>query len=358
MIAQSRTGTAGAVPRRRIVIEVKRMSYDMLRTELQDVARDEGLTPAKLESTRLLALVAEIPDWSVVDATKVLYRLIVDVVAGLRGEKARTAARATLNLEGSPVEGRSAMGRQAALAAKRHVHPDTVRGWWRNAVKSLADLLPSRIDELNRDPSRWNAYLTESSAEDVDRPDYSFDRVEVAWRLRGKRGIDMTTSRWLVARRDGVDRVLARGWYFSDRRPGSCEVLPLMNCQQISSTNVGRGILVSELALPRPLKQGEGVFYAYQVVIHSERETEKLFYHSVSSAGVKLLLYRVQFDPDVQPARIWSFASPDEVDAAIPPPLGSPRYLTTNRFGYTECSFRDCRHGIKYGVSWQWHEGV
>ncbi|CAM3354981.1 hypothetical protein KIPE111705_04405 [Kibdelosporangium persicum] len=334
-----------------------RSSHEELRNELQGVARDEGLTPAKLESTRLLALMARLPEWSVTDSTRMLYKLIVDVVADLRGEKARTAARVTLNLDGSPVRGRSAMARQAALAEKRAVHADTVRAWWRSAVNALADILPLKIGELNDSPEQWNTYRNGSPVADHGTvPDHSFDRIEVAWRLRGKLATEMTTSRWLVSHRDGFDRVNARGWYFSDRSADSCEVVPLLNCRKVDSRHMGRGILVSKLELPQPLKQGESVFFAYKVVIHSTKETETLFYHNVASAGVKLLLYRVQFDPGTSPDDIWSFAGGDEVEFMTPPPRGSSRYLAVNRLGYAEQVFTDCRFGLKYGVSWRWPE--
>jgi hypothetical protein len=340
------------------VIEVDTSSsHEELRNELQGVARDDGLTPAKLESTRLIALMARLPEWSVTDSTRMMCRLIADVVAELRGEKARTAARVTLNLDDSPVQGRSAMARQAALAEERAVHADTVRAWWRSAVKALADILPLKIRELNDSPERWNAYRNESRAVPAgDLPGYSFDRIEVAWRLTGKLATEMTTSRWLVSRRDGLDRIPARGWYFSDRSADSCEVVPLLNCQKIDSRHMGRGILLSTLELPEPLKQGQCVFFAYKVVVHSKKETETLFFHNVASAGVKLLLYRVQFDPGMPPENIWSFAGGDEIEFMTPPPRGSSRYLSVNRFGFAEQVFSDCRFGLKYGVSWRWPE--
>lgn len=329
---------------------------EQLRIELQALARDEGLTPSKLEGSRLLSSFTLSGELSVQGASEALLGLIVDLVGRLRDEKERQAARATMNLVGSNSRGSGAQARQEALAIERGVDKRTVRRWWTNSVATLAKTLVVRIGELNEHPSGWEPYIVSqaSGRDSAVEPGYSFERVDSAWRLRDRVAIEMITYRWLTARRDGLDRVRATAWYFSDQSEGSCEIVPLLNCVRASDEHLGRGLHVAELEFPKPLKAGEEVFFAYKILIHSNQVMEPVFYHGTQSAGVKLLNCRVQFDPAAVPEAIWSFATPHEADQYISPPAGSPKYLFPNRLAYTEHSFRNCQYGVRYGIAWQW----
>jgi len=331
------------------------VSLDEIRVEVQGLGRDEGLTVSKLEGTQLLTLIRRPLEWSDEDAAVALQQLILELVARIRDEKPRVAARATLNLGTSPVAGRSGTARQKALAADRSVHPDTVREWWYDAVESLLDVLPRKIEELNSTPGGWSPYgPTFTLVPDEDRPNFSLDRVDVAWRLRGRVGEELLSYRWLRALEDGVDRYQAIAWYFSDPDHDKYEVVPLLNCEKGQSTRSRRGILLTDLVFPEPLSQSDSIFFAYKVLIKSDREAETVFLHSVRSAGVSHLIFRVQFDPCEMPTRAWSFTAMSDADPYVLPPDGSPRYLVPNRLGYVEEHFRNCKRGAKYGISWQW----
>lgn len=334
---------------------------DQLRGELQVLARDQGLTPFKLEGSRLLTLVARSGDLRRAEAAQALYRLIVEVVADLPSQKERQAARATMNVGRPNMQGLTALARQAELAKETKAHPDTVRRWWRRALDSLVELLPERINQLNNDPPAWDHFESniKDDADNLDekRPRYSFDQVDIIWRLRGRVAIEMITFRRLIAREDGVDHVNAKGWYFSDPSPDSCEIVPLLNCMKSASAHVGRGIQLAELRFAEALEKGQQVFYGYKVLVHSQQEIDPLFYHHVTSAGVRQLNIHVQFDSTERPAMAWGFASRDDAEPLISPPDGSQDYLAINHLGYLKYSAQNCRHGVKHGVSWRWQRG-
>lgn len=332
------------------------MPTGKIREEVQALGREEGLIPAKLEGTDLVACVKPPSSWSVSDTAIALCRLFDEIVSIITDEKERSAARATLNLVLSPVRGRSANARQEALAQLRGVHKDTVRSWWRAAATTLSASLDRKITELNRNPSNWEAYLATSSLIDEDRellPDYSLQRVEVLWCLKGRTVSEFHTTRTLVAHRDGIDSYSAKTWYFSDPDPAKYEVVPLINCLKGEETSPGRGILLTNIKFP-PLMKGEAVSFGYKVLIHSSRDTEAILQHEVRSAGTRLLRFQVQFDPEVPAERVWRFVSLDDTTSLVPPDEGSTRYLTGTQLGYFEQLFRDCRHGYKYGIAWKW----
>jgi len=339
-------------------VESQESVLGTLREQLQGLARDEGLTAAKLEGSSIL-LMSSPSHVSPPEAARALVNVIIDSIAGLRDEKERSAARAMLNVDGPRTTEHTATARQVALARQRHTHQDTVRRWWRHALDDLAPLVLARIDELNSDPSAWLRYMSDeqslSAGGKSDLSGYHFEQVDLMWRLRGRTATEMLTFRRLVAREDGLDRVKARGWYFSDPSPDACRIEPLFNCAMVDFGHVGRGIQLAELVFAEPLRRGQEVFYGYRVVVHSDKELDTLFYHHVTSAGVRRLNFHVQFDPSMPPAVAWRFATNDDAEPMIPPVSGSDSYLEPpNNLGYLGHHFRDARHGLKCGIAWRW----
>src|SRR5262249_12167428 len=149
-------------------------------------------------------------DWNAAEIGDALYALICEVVDSLREDKLRLAARAALNIGDTSVAGRSTLNRrQKNLAAAREVHWDTVREWWRVALKRIAAALATKAAELNDAPNGWEAYRADRPGRpmgDDIRPNFSLTRVDVTWRLIGKVGRELVSYRWLVAHADGIDR--------------------------------------------------------------------------------------------------------------------------------------------------------
>ena len=127
-----------------------------------------------------------------------------------------------------------------------------------------------------------------------------------------------------------------------------------MNCLAIEHVDAGRGIALTDLQFSKPLKRGDPAFYAYKTVINSDEEMEPLFYHNVTSSGVKKLVCRIQFDTSELPAKIWHFSRREETELHVPPAAGSDDYLEVNEIGFAEHTFTNCRPGFKVGISWKW----
>ncbi|MBL7491555.1 hypothetical protein I6A60_39155 [Frankia sp. AgB1.9] len=334
-------------------------STDSIRRELQAVARDEGLTAAKLEHSELAGLIVRRVDWSPSDFGGAFYELICETVGQLREEKLRLAAQAALGLGDGQFPGRTLSLRQKELAASKGVHGDTVRDWWRDAATRIAERLVVLVADLNQNPGDWDRYRSDRPTGTIEagtRPNFSLSRVDVAWRLVGKVGRELVSYRSLVAHADGIDRYSVQSWYYSDPRHSAYRVHPLLNCALGESTAMPRGILLTDLLLPETLMKGDRVFFAYRVEIDSDRAAEPIFLHEVRAASVERLIFRVQFDPDMLPGLVWSFAARGELEPFTLPPDGSSRYLRPSRLGYVEREFTNCAYGGKYGISWRWVE--
>jgi hypothetical protein len=334
------------------------VSLDVIASEVKGLGRDEGLIPAKLEGTQLLSLARFPAGWTLQARTEALRGLIIEVVSKIQNEKPRSAARAAMMLDPAYASLHSAADRWKAMAASRGAHADTIRqGWWGEAVRMICRMLPPRILELNENPSAWQGYTTSDGQPEDDIPaaGYYLEQVDVAWLLRDRAVIELLTYRTLVAMRDGIGSYQSRAWYFSDPDPDKYEVVPVMNCAVGRQEKPGsRGLLLTDLMFPHILDKGDQVFFAYKVLIHSDKPSEQVFRHEVRSDGVGLLIFRVQFDPAAPPGLVWHFASPDDADPYVRPAAGSSRYLRPTALGYVEHRFRRCQHGTKYGIAWAW----
>ena len=335
------------------------VSLDDVRREIQGLGGPDGLSPGKIEESALMSLAQAPGDWATEEVAQALCDLVADAARKLRNEKERAAAAAAMMLDELGVQRRPAKARWRARAVDVGLHPDTLRKtWWPRAVDTLAEAVPGRVRQVNETPSGWEQYRSTgvASQREVEASaDHHMETVDVAWLLRGRVLSELLTYRTLVAHRDGLSSYQARAWYFNDPDPDKYEIVPLMNCALGRLRRAGnRGLLLADLEFPEPLRRDDRVFFAYKILIHSEKDAEPVVRHEVRSERVDSLVFRVQFDTTALPTSIWHFSGSDDADPYQRPSEGSPRYIQPTRLGYVQAAWQAARRGRMYGITWSW----
>jgi hypothetical protein len=330
---------------------------------LTELSRGEGASVERVMSSagRPLRDLAQFPAaWPVDLQSRALIKLLDESITRLPDARQRQSTRVVLALD-PDFPGDSANQRLLRLLAARPGQAESTRAlrdYWYRARADLASILGEMIHEANTRGS-WEKFRGSSArfVSDASAPPLHFDRCDVLWRFQGRVGIEQTTYRWVTALADGVDRYDAVGWYYSDPR-AVVTIQAIANCEVGEIRRMRRGGSRATLMLPRRLMSGESCFFASRVLFQSSEECAPIVSHEVRANGVGRLVMRIQFDPDDPPQRPWCFNSATETDVESESAEDPDGRLEISALGYVQADFRDCLHGRRYGVAWQWAEGA
>jgi hypothetical protein len=346
-------------------------SVKSLEAALRALVVDSGPSVRKLvqnesEGSRvIMAAAAAPPIWSDEEKATTVLAIIVDTIDELTNRRWKRTAQAAFRIPTQryrATEFDSLTARWRDLAREDAEQDgvdiddaaDKYRGYWRNsAAPNLARALAARIAELNATDG-WRLYRRdESSYTAPTMLPLSFERSDVLYQFEGRRGIQSTNHRWLLAH-GSVESYEAVGWYYNDP-DADVEVVPLANCQLDGDyAMLPQGGRTGRLRFSRKLEAGERYYFAYLTRFNSDKECRPTILNEVRGLRTDLLIVRAQFDPMAVPQRCWHFDVSVQSEGWRVPPDGAPELLEVAPNGYVDHEFRNCQHGRKYGLRWIW----
>jgi hypothetical protein len=312
---------------------------------------------------------AHVPeDWPVDAKASAVLIVIQELVDEIRNVNWKLAARAAFRLPATDYTGPecdSREGRWKILAQREGVtNPDDIkrrvenyRDYWRHAAPRLAADLEHRLGELNRSVEGWQRFRTDPPLSPASplplTPPISFDRTEVLYEFSGRRGVQVTSHRWLRAH-ESVDHYDAVGWYYNEPK-APVEIIPLANCTSDGRMReLPRGGVLGRLAFSHVLAPGEQYYFAYITRFNSDQPTMPTILYEVRGKEMRNLSVRAQFDIRALPERICYFNLGEQDQGWEWPDDGSPEWLEVASNGFVEHKFDVCQRGRQYGLKWLW----
>jgi hypothetical protein len=338
---------------------------------LRDLAKDAGpdihqLSRGDTDSLRGIMLAAHLPeDWPQDAKATAVLAVIQELAGEIANPRWKAAALAAFRLPADQYAGPeydSLAGRWRGRARMDGVseheikdRSEAYRGYWVAAANHLAEKVERRLQDLNKASGGWEAYRVGLLPSLPPSLPISFDRTEVLYRLRGYRGIQSVSYRWLVAHAP-IDHYDPVGWYYNDPN-APVEIVPLANCSLDGPLrDLPQGGRTGTLKFSHTLDQGEHYFFAYMIVFNSQQPCRPTVLYEVRGQEMRSLTVRVQFDPEAMPDKIWYFDIGAQSEGWETPPDGAPVLLDVALNGYVEHSFGSCQRGRKYGLQWLWNE--
>lgn len=311
---------------------------------IMDQARPPGNWPDDAKAAAVLALMREKisglenPRWRA--AAEGAFRIPMDLYVGSRFDS--LASRFKVLAERDGAEGREVKVRSEAY-----------RGYWIAAAKHLAGAIEQEIDSCNRSPELWTFYRSSDPPAPPRSLPISFDRTDVLFRFRGRRGIQSITYRWLTAH-GSVDSYEAVGWYYN-QPDAPVEIVPLANCTLTEPlSDLPLGGKAGRLRFAKSLEPGDQYFFAYTTIFHSEEPCRPTILYEVRGLSMRSLTVRAQFDPSDLPEQLWWVDMGGLSESHGVPSRSSPDVLEINAVGYVQHEFPRCDLGRKYGLMWVW----
>ncbi len=307
--------------------------------------------------------VAQPPDdWQREDLASTLLEILSELVEEIANPRWRSSCKAALRMpvgEYAGAECDSVTGRWRALARREGIADNAVdeaveryRGYWTVAAVKLAEMLATRIAELNRNGG-WDAYRPKEPHAPVSNLPISFDRTDALFHFDKQRGTGFTSYRWLTAH-GPVDHYETVGWYYSDP-DAQVNIIPLANCSLDGPLReLPKGGQFARLAFGKKLNSGDKHFFAYSTTFVSDRSCRPYISYEVRGMSMGQLTIRAQFDVDAIPVRCWHFDVSEQIQGSTIPDDGAPELLEIGMNGYVEHSFHHCKPGREYGLRWIW----
>jgi hypothetical protein len=322
------------------------------------------LSRGDTEGLQRIMQLAEVPlEWPAATKAAAIFTIIQELAEEIANPRWRAAAKAAFRLPADQYMGpefdslasrwRTLARREGALGAEAKGRAEAYRGYWIAAATHLADRLERRILELNRSPNSWRAYTTGAPPSPPRSLPISFDHTDVLYRLRGNRGIESISYRWLTAHAE-VDHYEAVGWYYNEP-DAPVQIIPLANCALDGPLrDLPQGGRCGTLRFSHTLKAGEHYFFAYMTRFNSDQPCRPTILYEVRGLEMRSLIIRAQFDPDAVPARCWYFNVEAQSEGWKTPGKNAPELLTIAPNGYLDHEFHHCERGRKYGLRWDW----
>jgi hypothetical protein len=307
-------------------------------------AKDLSLFPG-LNNLPLIMRVAELHKIQLDAAITAVLQRAAESLTGFEGDRPRVArseiALCALGM-GSYVGIPGLHARLRALGRQKQLQLSTMRGYWRNVAKMLAQQL------LNLNPDE---ITPRGLAQAVGDWEYTSVRTQVLYLMEGRRPRSVITTRELRAVRSDLRSYGFPVGYPRDIREGVIEVRALANCAVESSVLGGLGEQYTVVNLPKT-PVGETVRFMYEIAVNSDVDDLPFLRHRGRVPGGPFL-FEIQFDLEEVPSIIWHFAErPLDYDPTVTP--DHDRLVKLSSLGFGSIEFAREVPDRALGIAWQW----
>jgi hypothetical protein len=349
---------------------VEKLPVEKVASWINGAAARDGLSVSKLLNSDLLKS-CELPEfWPRMIAGVRLLELVCEATRKLPTREDELVALVALN-RCPGVTGNSPTERFRTFAASdvsrtlvRHSHPTTLARRWARLQQVLAQEVVAEIERRNIEG--WDLHAGSIPVPgDPEFQPFVVDRLDVTYFVDRRRVcFENITQRLVTADFTGSEglelidhyNVRARYTHQGDSEDAvGTRILPMLNCIAGKTVVSPDGWLGAAMHFPRPLADGQSIYFASRVQHASDKATEPVAYIQVTSLGVMELTMRVQFDPEQAPANYWVYGGRRDPDNGVAPGVDEQdRFATPNEAGYVEYRAEDCPPGWFYAIGWIW----
>jgi hypothetical protein len=339
-------------------------------TWISEAASRDGLSVSKLLDSDLLKS-CELPEsWPRMIAGVRLLELICEAAKKMPTREDETVALVALNrcpgITGNTPTERFRLFAKSDMprSAPRNSHPATLARRWARLQPVLAQEVVNEIERRNA--AGWDSHAGSIPVPgDPEYQPFVVDRLDVTYFVDKRRicyenitqrsvTVDFTDAEGL----ESIDHYNVRARY--THQDGSddahdTQILPMLNCTSGKTVISPDGWVGTAMHFPRPLADGQSIFFASRVLYATDTPTEPFVYIQVTSLGVMDLTMRVQFDAGRAPSRYWVYGGRRDPDTGVAPEADEQdRFGSPNEAGYVEYRAEDCPPGWFFAIGWVW----